>query len=108
MSNKIVAAFRDPDQKCMFVRYSNGAIDCFKIDGDHTDSHRWLGDFDDSPDPEGIVWAALTKGCPVAESPASVAKLDRIRAAARKLSIDQGGVRDNPDVAALLVEIFAP
>lgn len=139
MSKKIVAAFRDPEQKYVFVRYEGGIIDRFEIDSH--DMYRWLGDVEDdpTPDPEGIIWAALTgqraseakiglenlpKRSPnvakfycddepltATNCEGAVAKLDRIRAAARKLStvsIDQGGVRDNQDVAALLVEIFAP
>lgn len=136
MTKKIVAAFRDPEQKCMFVRYEGGVID--RKDLEDGDRWGWLGGPNDdrNPDPDGIVWAALT-GQRAGEAKISlenlpkrrpnitkfyaddepltatncegaVAKLDRIRAAARKLSIDQGGVRDNQDVAALLVEIFAP
>lgn len=111
-----------------------------ELSGSITDT-LWFGDPDniESSDPEGIVWAALTgqrsseartslenlpKRSPnvakfycddepltATNCEGAIAKLDRIRAAARKLStvsIDQGGVRDNQDVAALLVEIFAP
>lgn len=136
MSSKIVAAFRDPEQKCMFVRYEGGVID--RKDLEDGDRWAWLGDHHNnpSPDPDGIVWAALTgqrsneariglddlpkrkpsfanlydedEPLSLTNYPGAIAKLDRIRAAARKLSIDQGGVRDNQDVAALLVEIFAP
>lgn len=136
MTKKIVAAFRDPEQKCVFVRYEGGVIDIHSLNGDYL--WRWMGDPDDdrNPDPEGIVWAALT-GQQAGEAKISmenlpkrspnvakfyaddepltatncegaIAKLERIRAAARKMSIDQGGVRDNQDVKALLVEIFAP
>ncbi len=131
---KPIAAFRDDAQKCLFVRYSNNTIDLHQLDSD--DMFRWLGDDVDDPDPEGVVWAALTGQAPntatisLANLPkrrpsvtkfyaddeplmatngeGAVAQLERIRAAARKLSIDQGGPRDNQDVKALLVEIFAP
>lgn len=132
---KPIAAFRDDAHKCVFVRYSNGAIDRYQLDADDL---LWFGDSDEEGpfDPEGVVWAALTGQAantatislanPPRRKPSvtkfyaddeplmatncegAVAQLERIRAAARRLSIDTGGVRDNQDVAALLVEIFAP
>ncbi len=132
---KPIAAFIDNAHKCLFVRYPGGAITRYALDS--TDLF-WFGDCDENEvcDPDGIVWAALTgqrsneavlslKNLPkrkpnitkfyaddepltATNCEGAVAQLERIRAAARKLSIDQGGVRDNQDVKALLVEIFAP
>lgn len=132
---KPIAAFRDDAHKCVFVRYPGGAITRYALDS--TDLF-WFGDCDEGEvcDPEGVVWAALTgqaantatislanlpkrkpnitkfyaddEPLTATNCEGAVAQLDRIRAAARKLSIDQGGVRDNQDVKALLVEIFAP
>ena len=131
---KPIAAFRDDAQKCVFVRLSDGSIERYALD---SSDHYWFGAPDEGgdSDPEGVVWAALTgqaanttiifanlpKRRPnitkfyaddepfeALADACEAAKLERIRAAARKLSIDTGGVRSNQDVAALLVEIFAP
>lgn len=129
-----IAAFRDDAHNGLFVRYPGGAINRYALDS--TDLY-WFGDCDEGEvcDTDGIVWAALTgqaanTAISLANLPkrkpnittsyaddeplmatnceGAVAQIERIRAAARKLSIDQGGVRDNQDVKALLVEIFAP
>lgn len=136
MTRKIIAAFRDNEQKCVFVRYEGGFIGMHSLTND--DRWRWLGNPDDisDQDHEGIVWAALTgqrsgeakislenppkrrpnitkfyaddEPLTATNCEGAIAKLERIRAAAHRLSIDQGGVRDNQDVAALLAEIFGP
>lgn len=135
MSRKIIAAFRDPEQKCIFVRYEGGVIDLKDEDGDRW---TWLGHphDDPDPDPDGIVWAALTgqrsneavlsltnlpKRMPniakfyadddpltATNCEGAIAKLERIRAAARRLQASSPSTTINVDVAALLVEVFAP
>lgn len=132
---KPIAAFLDNAHKCVFVRLSDGSIERYALD---SSDHYWFGapDEGDNSDPDGIVWAALTgqaantatislanlpkrkpnitkfyaddEPLTATNCEGAVAHLERIRAAARKLPIDQGGVRDNQDVKALLVEIFAP
>lgn len=132
---KPIAAFRDDALKCVFVRLSDGSIERYALD---SSDHYWFGAPDEGgdSDPEGVVWAALTgqaantatislanlpkrkpnitkfyaddEPLTATNCEGAVAQLERIRAAARKLSIDQGGVHDNSKVAALLVEIFAP
>lgn len=105
MTRKIIAAFRDNEQKCVFVRYEGGVIDMHSLNGD--DMWRWLGDPDDDrnpdPDPDGIVWAALTGQRPneALASAFEASRIERIRAAARR-------VQNTPDISDLLVEIFAP
>lgn len=133
----VIDAFRDDASKRVFIRWTDGAISATPVTGFVMDAEVWFGDPDniENSDPDGIVWAALTgqraseakislenlqrreprfvnlydedEPLSLANQQGAAAKIERIRDAARKVSITKGWVRDQ-HVAALLAEIFAP